>query len=82
MRVSKLRLAVGGFALATVFGVAGAGAAVAVQTHMFDARDDLQAARTALQQAVPDKAGHREAAIDLIGRALDQVDQGIQAGAR
>ena len=81
MRVSKLRLAIAGVAVAAICGAAGAGTALAVQTHMFNANGDLQAARSQLQQAVPDKGGHRDAAIGLITQAINQVNLGIQAGA-
>jgi hypothetical protein len=81
MQVSRFRLAVGAFALAVTFGTIGAGTAYAYQEHMFTARNDLQQATNELQQAEHDKGGHREAAIGLIQQAIDQVNQGIQAGA-
>ncbi|HEX9178380.1 hypothetical protein [Mycobacterium sp.] len=40
----------------------------------------MQQAQSELQ-AIPDKAGHRVAAISLVEQAIDQVNQGIQAGA-
>jgi ABC-type transporter Mla subunit MlaD len=49
---------------------------------MFNARDDLQNALNELQQAIPDKGGHRVQAIDLVNQAIDQVNQGIQFGAQ
>lgn len=82
MRVSKLRLAVIGVAGALAFTAMGAGAAVAFQPHMVSARNDLNAAQIELQQAIPDKAGHRIAAIGLVQQAIDQVNLGIQAGAQ
>ncbi len=82
MRMSKLRLAVGAAFLAVVFSLLGAGTAYAYQTHMVNARDALQQAQNQLQIAVPDKDGHRVNAIDLVRQALDEVNLGIQAGAR
>jgi hypothetical protein len=38
--------------------------------------------RVALQNAVPDKAGHREKAIGLVNEAIEQTQQGIQAAAK
>jgi hypothetical protein len=80
MHVSKLRLIIVGGLMAMSFGILGAGTAYAVQTHMFNARDDLQQAQTELQQALPDKGGHRVNAINLVQQAIDQVNQGIQVG--
>jgi hypothetical protein len=82
MRISKLRLAVIGVAGALAFTGMGAGAAVAFQPHMVNARGDLNAAENELQQAIPDKAGHRVAAQGLVAQAINQVNLGIQAGAQ
>jgi hypothetical protein len=82
MQVSKFRLVVAGVATAISFSFLGAGTAYAVQTHMFNARDDLQNALNELQQAIPDKGGHRVSAINLVNQAIDQVNQGIQFGAQ
>lgn len=60
----------------------GGEAALAFQGHMFDARADLQAARTQLQVAVPDKDGHRVQALQLVNQALQQTNLGIAAGSR
>lgn len=82
MRVSKLWLAVGAAFMAVTFSLVGAGVAYAYQTHMFNARDDLQQARDQLQIAVPDKDGHRVNAIDLVQQAINEVNLGITAGAQ
>jgi hypothetical protein len=82
MRVSKFRLIVAGVLTAVSFTLLGAGTAYAVQTHMLTARDDLQNALSELQQAIPDKGGHRVDAINLVNQAIDQVNQGIQVGAQ
>ena len=82
MQVSKFQLIVAGVLAAVSFSLLGAGTAYAVQTHMFNARDDLQNAVNELQQAIPDKGGHRVTAIDLTNQAIDQVNQGIAVGAQ
>ena len=82
MHVSKFRLAVAGSLVAVSFSLLGAGTAYAVQTHMLNARDDLNNALNELQVAVPDKGGHRVNAINLVQQAIDQVNQGIQFGAQ
>ena len=41
----------------------------------------LQNAASQLQNAIPDKAGHREKAIGLVNQAIQQVNEGIAAGA-
>ncbi|HEX4557880.1 MAG TPA: hypothetical protein VH166_01535 [Mycobacterium sp.] len=82
MHISKFRLVVAGVLTAVSFSLVGAGTAYAVQTHMFNARDDLNNAVNELQIAVPDKGGHRVTAINLVNQAIDQVNQGIQAGAQ
>ncbi|OHV04116.1 hypothetical protein [Mycobacterium talmoniae] len=78
MQVSKFRLAVAGALTATSFSLIGAGTAYAIQEHMVSARDHLNQGLSELQQAEPDKGGHREQAINLVQQAIDQVNQGIQ----
>lgn len=82
MRISKLRLALIGVVGALTFTAAGVGAAYAFQPHMVNAGDDLRAAQEQLQQASPDKAGHRVNAINLVQQAINEVNLGIQAGAQ
>lgn len=53
------------------------GRANADQPHMHAAREHLQAARAELDRADADKGGHRAKAIDLVKRAIEQVDKGI-----
>jgi hypothetical protein len=77
VQISKLRLAVAGVITAASFTVFGAGAAYAFQPHMVNARDHLNTALNELQIADQDKGGHRDMAIDLTHRAIDQVQQGI-----
>jgi hypothetical protein len=81
MQISKFRLVVAGVVTAASFSLFGAGTAYAVQTHMFNARDDLNNGLNELQQAIPDKGGHRVNAINLVNQAIDQVNQGIAVGA-
>ena len=78
MSFSKIRT--GAFALlfALVFAAIGAGTALAVQTHMVNARTHLQDALSQLQQAQADKGGHRQNAINLVNQAIEQVNLGIQ----
>jgi len=52
------------------------------QPRMEAALEDLREARTELESAAPNKGGHRERAIELIDRAIEQVKQGIEAGER
>ncbi|HEX3583291.1 MAG TPA: hypothetical protein VH087_16090 [Thermoanaerobaculia bacterium] len=54
-----------------------AGRVHAAQNRMVAARDQLRAAHHELQSAVADKGGHRERALDLVSRAIAQVDEGI-----
>lgn len=82
MRISTLRLAVVGILGAVFFTGVGAGAASAFQPHMLAARDHLQFAQGELHQAVPDKEGHRVNAERLVQQAIDQVNEGIRAGAQ
>ena len=52
------------------------------QPHMQAAPGALQNADNALQNAEPDKAGHRAKALQLVKQAINQVQAGIQAGAK
>lgn len=59
-----------------------AGPQVAGQPRMEAALGDLRAAREELDRAAPNKGGHREKAIELIDRAMEQVKEGIAVGDR
>jgi hypothetical protein len=48
------------------------------QPHMQAAREHLQHARESLDHAEPNKGGHRERAIELVDKAIAQVDEGIE----
>jgi len=58
------------------------GRASAGQPHMRAALDHLQIARAQLQQAEPDKGGHRVKAIALVEDAIGEVRAGIAVGAQ
>ena len=55
-----------------------AGPQIDHQPRMDAALEDLRAARQELERAVPNKGGHREKAIELIDRAIEQVKEGIE----
>lgn len=78
---SKLRLPALLFVFGLIFGTVTAGAALAYQSHMVNARNDLQSALAQLQAAEPDKGGHRVNAINLVKQAIGETNLGIQAAA-
>jgi len=78
MKLSNVRACALALALAVFFTVLGAGAALAVQQHMVNARSDLNSALSQLEQAQPDKGGHRNNAINDVKSAIYQVNLGIQ----
>ncbi len=82
MTISKFKLVMVGSLSAMVLLGAGIGTGVAIadQPHMQNALNDLNAAQNQLQIAIPDKAGHRVNAINLVGQAINEVNLGIQAG--
>ena len=47
------------------------------QPHMHTALDHLHAAKHSLDEATPDKGGHRTKALELVESAISQVQQGI-----
>lgn len=79
------RGAVLGFVLGMGVALAGGAvvtSAVAYQGNMEAALEQLRGARASLEQATPNKGGHREAAISLIDQAIVQVKEGIAFAAR
>ena len=64
--------------LVAVDGLLGAPLAADQQPHMQAAKDSLAAALAHLQQATPDKGGHRVAAIKATQNAIDHVEKGIR----
>lgn len=79
MRRTKLRASALALCFAIIFAGIGAGTALAVQSHMVSARTYLNYSLSQLEQAQPDKAGHRANAMNLVKQAIDQVNLGIQA---
>lgn len=66
-------------ALAVTFAAGAlAGAAIADQPKMHSALDHLRAARANLQDATPDKGGHRNRALTATNNAIAQVEAGIR----
>jgi len=63
-----------GAVVATSIGI---GYAIGAQPHMESGLALLRSARAEIVAAEPNKGGHREKAIDLIDRAIDQTRQGI-----
>jgi hypothetical protein len=78
-RIGKIPFA---FAVGLFVGLVVTGTAWAYQSHMQNALSNLYAARTQLNSARSDKAGHRVSAIGLVNQAIGQVRAGIAAGAR
>ena len=66
--------------LAAAIAVMSLPVARADQPHMKDALGHLQEARAALAVAIHNKAGHREKALQLVDRAIAEVQAGIAAG--
>ena len=56
------------------------GHATADQPHMQNALDNLLRARAELETALPDKGGHRMAAIGHVDRAIEETRAGIRYG--
>jgi uncharacterized OsmC-like protein len=75
---SKLRFGAMALVFALVFAAVGAGVALAVQSHMQNARTNLESALSELQAAQENKGGHRVNAINLTKQALSEVNLGIQ----
>lgn len=73
------------FAVAVILGLFSLPAAVARtpvvvedQPHMQEALEALKQARHHLEQAVPDKGGHRAAAIKACDEAIKHAEEGIK----
>jgi len=76
--VSKTRAAVLAAIFALFFAGIGAGTALAVQSHMVNARNYLESALSELNQAESNKGGHRVNAINYTKDAINEVNLGIQ----
>jgi len=62
-------------------GAAGSWAAIH-QPHMLAALEALKNAKTELESAEHNKGGHREKALELVNKAIEQTKKGIEAGER
>ena len=62
---------------ATAGAIVGACVAMAAQPDMQAALASLQAARQEMQQARPNKGGHRERALGFINSAIAETEAGI-----
>jgi hypothetical protein len=78
MKNSKLRAGAVALVFALFFALVGAATALAVQVHMVNARSDLQAALSQLEEAGTNKGGHRVNAINYTKDAINEVNLGIQ----
>jgi hypothetical protein len=74
LSVVSLSLLAGGL----VVGSFVAGRVSADQPHMRRALEHLRIARTELDKAEADKGGHRARAMDMVGHAIDEVEQGME----
>jgi hypothetical protein len=52
------------------------------QPHLAAALDHLKAARSELETAEANKGGHRERALELVDRAIEQTQAAIEFGRR
>ena len=73
----KTLIALGIIVVTAFAGGAVVGTAVADQPKMHSALDHLRAARADLQNATPDKGGHRNRALAATNNAINQVQAGI-----
>ena len=48
------------------------------QPNMKEALEHLEKAKASLKNATADKGGHRAKAIDLVDKAIEQVEKGIK----
>jgi hypothetical protein len=78
MNYSKMRLGALAVLFAIFFAAAGAGTALAVQSHMANAKNYLNSALSELEQAENNKGGHRANAINYVKDAISEVNLGIQ----
>lgn len=74
---TKLGLGVAVLAFALFFGSIGYAVASMNQPHMMNARNYLNSALGALNAATANKGGHRKNAINLVNRAINQVNMGM-----
>jgi hypothetical protein len=72
------RMATFGLGCAFVGSLFNGAASAQIQGNMIHARQSLREAISYLQQATPDKGGHRENAINLAQQAIVEVNRGIR----
>lgn len=75
---SKLRFIALATLFALFFAAVGAGATLAAQSHMANARTYLHDALNELEAANLNKGGHRANAINYTRQAIDEVNLGIE----
>ena len=74
-------VAVSAVALVLAASAFGVSSTFAGQPHMNSALNELSSALNQLQDATPDKAGHRVQAMELVREAITQTTEGMAAGA-
>lgn len=74
---SRREVMLGASVAGVLAALASGGRAHADQPHMHAALDALKLANRELAEATPDKGGHRAKALDLVRRAIAQVERGI-----
>ncbi|MCG5236821.1 hypothetical protein [Xanthobacter oligotrophicus] len=80
-KTSSRRIALLAFAAGAGVALASSGliqGALANQPNMWRAMGALQNARAALMEAEPNKGGHRERAIELVDKAIEETRAGIE----
>ncbi len=78
MQISKLRFTALALVFALFFAALGAGATLAAQPHMVNARNYLNSALNELEAANANKGGYRANAINLVRQAIQEVNLGIE----
>jgi hypothetical protein len=78
IRSLQFRFGLLALVFALFFAAVGAGTALAVQSHMLNARSYLNSALGELDAATANKGGHRVNAINYVKDAINEVNLGIQ----
>jgi cytochrome bd-type quinol oxidase subunit 1 len=66
--------------IALLIGISVGSWAAIHQPHMMAALEALKTAKTELDMAEHNKGGHREKALELVNKAIEQTKKGIEAG--
>ncbi len=77
---SKVQKSAFAVAIFVAGSITGGGVAMAYQSHMYAALQDLRAARAQLYSAMSDKGGHKTYAIEYVDKAIYQTEAGINYG--